>query len=166
MREKRDKEDSEPSSEIEGSQTDATVAIGNATVDEISQRTAEILVERSASDHPITIVSQYRGPIPPATEMERLERIHPGTADRIITMAENEQKHVHEMQKQMLVINEKTVWRGQVFGLTIGVVAIVAGAATAMMGQEIAGGFIGTGGVAALVWAFLYRSPQEIESNS
>lgn len=38
----------------------------------------------------------YQGPVPPPAIMERLERIVPGAADRIITMAEKDQAASHE----------------------------------------------------------------------
>ena len=53
---------------------------------------------------------------------------------------------------------------GQFFGLVIGLAALGAGAYTAVNGHPVTGGFIGTGGVVALVTAFIYgraSQPQE-----
>lgn len=44
---------------------------------------------------------------------------------------------------------------GQFFGLTIGCVAIIAGAYTAVNGAQVAGAFIGTAGVTGLVAVFV-----------
>ena len=45
---------------------------------------------------------------------------------------------------------------GQIFGLVIGIVAIVGGVVAALNGAEWPGGLIGTGGVATLVAVFVY----------
>lgn len=37
-------------------------------------------------------------PIPPASELKEYEHVVPGSADRIIAMAENEQRHRHRME--------------------------------------------------------------------
>jgi len=39
------------------------------------------------------------GPLPCSEEMENYEKVQPGSADRIIGMAEKEQIHRHEMDK-------------------------------------------------------------------
>ncbi len=49
------------------------------------------------------------------------------------------------------------VKRGQIFGFCIGLFTIAVGAYAAMSGAELAGGFIGTGGVVALVSVFLFN---------
>ncbi len=48
-------------------------------------------------------VLSYRGPLPLAEEIERYESVVPGSADRIIKMAENQQGHRHK-------IEDRTVW--------------------------------------------------------
>jgi hypothetical protein len=45
---------------------------------------------------------------------------------------------------------------GQFLGFTIAVITIICGTYAATHGAEIAGGFIGTGGVASLVTVFIY----------
>ncbi|WP_254908530.1 DUF2335 domain-containing protein [Halomonas citrativorans] len=40
----------------------------------------------------------YSGPLPPSSEMERYESIMPGAADRILFMAEQQQKHRHDQE--------------------------------------------------------------------
>ncbi|MHB8129171.1 MAG: DUF2335 domain-containing protein [Mobilitalea sp.] len=40
----------------------------------------------------------YEGPLPPASEFERYERVCPGAADRILSMAENEEAHRHRTE--------------------------------------------------------------------
>lgn len=82
-------------------------------------------------------------------------------------MAEREQEHRHKMQEklvdsQILDIRQERSERrlGQLFGLIIGVVAILAGAVTVILGESIAesvaGGFLGSSGVAGIVSVFVF----------
>ena len=81
-------------------------------------------------------------------------------------MAEREQEHGHKMQEKLVDAQildkkqERTEKRlGQIFGLTIGVVAILAGSATVVLNSsiagEVAGGLIGSSRVIGLVSVFV-----------
>ncbi len=129
-------------------------------------------VRSALHDHPqappaVTVerheVQAFSGPVPSPEVLDKYEKILPGAADRIITMAELEQSHRHECENKALrqnIENHKArnleVARGQRYGLVIGLTAIAAGAALAFNGHGLPGGFIGTGGVIGLVAAFLY----------
>ena len=108
---------------------------------------------------------RFTGPIPPPDIMEQYEKTLPGSADRIIKMAENQGEHRQLLEKQGLSFSNCAVRRGQIFGLVIGIVAIVTGGYTALSGAPIPGGFIGTAGVVGLVSVFVIGSnrkpPQE-----
>ncbi len=78
-------------------------------------------------------------------------------------MAEEEAAHRRKEESRALdadIENLKSTNRetmgGQLSALIIAVVTVVAGSVTAINGAEMAGGFIGTGGVASLVAVFIY----------
>jgi uncharacterized membrane protein len=78
-------------------------------------------------------------------------------------MAEAEAAHRHKMENKVLEADIEIGKReyaerriGQFFGLIIGLAALGAGTFTAVNGHPISGGVIGTGGVVALVTAFIY----------
>lgn len=48
----------------------------------------------------------HSGPLPPAAELKRYEEALPGIAERIVSMAEAQQKHRHKMEEKDLSINE------------------------------------------------------------
>ncbi len=60
-------------------------------------------------------------PLPPAQELEALERIQPGIAHRILQLAENEQAMRHE-QKRALMELEKKNQRSLNFNVRLGLV--------------------------------------------
>ncbi len=108
---------------------------------------------------------QFQGPIPPPEILSNYEQLQPGAADRILAMAESETRHRQEMERMALTAEvkgltseAKDTQRGQYCGLTIGIVAILSGTYAAVNGAPWAGGFIGTGGVVALVSAFYWRT--------
>lgn len=71
------------------------------------------------SGHLIRAEAVYmrQGPLPEAHEMEHYERVLPGSADRILSMAENEVSHRHTMDS-----------RGQIIGTGLPVFFILLGA--------------------------------------
>ena len=116
-------------------------------------------------------VAVYQSPLPPVQELESLKNVDPTFPERLLAMAEKEQGHKHAMERQLIEINEKTIrenqrlfGRGQLLGFTIGIVTVVAGSITGIMGAPLAGGFIGTGGVVALAATFIYGSRQHPSS--
>ncbi len=115
-------------------------------------------------------VKAYSGPVPSPEVLKQYEQIAPGFAERLLSMAEQEQTHRHECERRALEQNienhrarNQERARGQHYGLAIGLSAITAGSALAFNGHGLPGGFIGTGGVIGLVVAFLYshRKPAE-----
>jgi uncharacterized membrane protein len=106
--------------------------------------------------------SSFFSPIPPPGILDKYDQILPGATDRILRMAEKEQAHRHEMQGK-LVESQVSDFRqersekrlGQIFGFSIGVVSIIAGSVTAILGEPLAGGIIGSTGVVGLVSVFV-----------
>ncbi len=74
----------------------------------------------------------YSGPIPPPAMLEEYNRIVPGSADRILRMAEDQTTHRHALA------------------------ALALAAYAIHLGQVGAGTFIGTTSFAALITAFIY----------
>lgn len=136
--------------------------------EEVSAQESNVAPQpRNSSLSPqISASVQFTGPIPHPGILEQYNRILPSAADRIISMAEREEEHRHKMQEKLIdsqILDkkqERTEKRlGQIFGLTIGVVAILAGSATVVLNSsiagEVAGGFIGSSGVIGLVSVFV-----------
>jgi hypothetical protein len=65
--------------------------------------------------------AQRRGPLPPPSELEKIDQIIPGGADRLLRMAEKEQAHRIEDAK-----------RGQYLGWSLAAGAVIAAAAVSL----------------------------------
>ena len=70
-----------------------------------------------------------------------------------------------DFKSRSLEISSQEVRRGQVFGLSIGCVALVCGLITAWIGHPVAGTLLGSGTILGLVSAFLYgrKTPHRID---
>lgn len=95
--------------------------------------------------------TEFSGPLPPADELEKYERVSPGAAERIIAMAERESSHRHTS-----VDNEyKEASKGQNCAVIIGALAIICGTIAGISGAQWTGSMIGGLGMVGLVSAFI-----------
>ena len=113
-----------------------------------------------------TIVRQeqtiaYSGPIPHPSDLAKYEQILPGAAERILAMAEKQSEHRQALESKVIESGIRKSERGLVFGLVIGVTALLVGGLCALLGKEIAASFIGGGGIVGLVSVFVVGSQQQ-----
>lgn len=104
----------------------------------------------------------HTGPLPHPSVLSEYDRIHPGFAERIMSLAEKESEHRHNLEKQSIEVEMEDhrqqnieIRIGQIFAFSIGVITILAGSYTAINGAQIAGSLIGTAGVAGLASVFI-----------
>ena len=104
----------------------------------------------------------FSGPLPPPELLGRYKSMCPGSADRIITLAEREAEHRRSIEHAVVAAevqqgqrDSREAQRGQYCALAITLSAIAAGAYTALSGHEIAGSIIGVGGIGSIVTTFL-----------
>lgn len=89
---------------------------------------------------------QYSGPLPPPEMLQGFEQVLPGAAERIFSMVEQEQKHVHALQERSLAIDEQNVRgayrlasRGQILGFVVVFASLLIGALLLYLGKDISG---------------------------
>jgi uncharacterized membrane protein len=71
---------------------------------------------------------------------------------------ERAEENAHQLAMRRLELEAEAMRRGQRFGLTIGIVAVLAGTTAVALGASLAGGFIGGGGVIGLVAVFVAQN--------
>jgi uncharacterized membrane protein len=101
-----------------------------------------------------TISKSHSGPIPSAEEMELLERVLPGAADRCFGMAEREQNHRHDCDKQIIEKEFAFRSRGQWMALGAVVLLLAAVAYLAFLGDTKSAAALGAATLVGLVAAF------------
>ncbi len=105
----------------------------------------------------------YSGPLPPPEVLKRFDEIVPGSAERIITMAEEQSIHRKNLEKQVIYSDiSRSKW-GQILGFVIAIVGLGVSGVVAIYGNAIAGSIIGVGTLASLVSVFMYGSKSRVE---
>lgn len=104
----------------------------------------------------------FTGPLPPPGFLQRYEEISPGLAERLVRYAEGEAEHRRAVEKLIVETQcgesrayHAEVKRGQVCAVVITLAALAAGAYTAVNGQPLAGGVLGTAGVTGIVMSLV-----------
>ena len=101
----------------------------------------------------ITQIAYYSGPVPHPTMFASYQKTLPGSADRLLTLAENEQK----IRKQDNAQNQKNdrlrIW----FSFIVSLVLVIGAVYSISIGQAVAGCILGSFGLVGTIRAFLDR---------
>jgi uncharacterized membrane protein len=107
--------------------------------------------------------SIHSGPLPATQDYEGYERVLPGSANRILAMAEKEQTHRHGLDRvdfqqtdQLMKYDYAAFSRGQWMGFGIAVLLIGIGTAFVLLDKPVAAAVAGSfGAVSAIATAIL-----------
>lgn len=99
---------------------------------------------------------EFSGPLPPPAFIEKYDNIIPNGAERILALVEKQQSHRHELEKKVIYSDVLNSRLGIFFAFLISITGISAGTWLGANGYELAGGFIGIGGVGSIVATFIY----------
>ena len=103
-------------------------------------------------------VESFSGPLPHPDILRKFNEIVPGSADRIIKMAEEQSSHRKDLERKVIDSNiSRSKW-GQILGFIIAIAGLAVSCIVAIYGNAIAGGIIGVGTLASLVSVFMYGS--------
>jgi uncharacterized membrane protein len=158
------------------SQSDAEAVVGPAPTTESKLASVQPITvnqpPKANSPKLISKVEQFSGPMPPPALLSHYEDICPGSADRMLRMAEQEAEHRRKTEEK--IVNAQIEYSnkhfaearcGQICALLITLSALAAGVYTAVNGHEIAGSVIGVGGIGGIVTTFIFgrrdKQPQE-----
>lgn len=83
--------------------------------------------------------SHFSGPLPPAEEIGKYEKVLPGLADRIVTMAENQSSHRQVIEKRIISFDILKGIMGQVFAFIIIMTTIIGGIYLIYSGKTLVG---------------------------
>lgn len=100
--------------------------------------------------------SQYQGPLPPASEMRAYEDVLPGSANRILQMAERQAAHRQQLEKTAVDGGSRRSWWGLWLGFGISVIVIAASVVLVLAGHNGAGIALASIDIATLAGVFVY----------
>ena len=89
--------------------------------------------------------------------MAQYEKTLPGSADRIIAMAEMQNKHRREMEKTDLPVQHKQFKRGQKYSLIIGILGLAATTVLGLCGHDVVAAIIGSITIGSILASFFIK---------
>ncbi len=98
---------------------------------------------------------QMSGPLPPPELLTKYNDAVPGAADRIITMAEEQQRHTHKMQEIDLTEAAADLKRGKHIGVVVVALAFIVCGYAIYEGAFDVARWVGTTTVLGLVGAYV-----------
>lgn len=84
-------------------------------------------------------IEATNGPIPPPSMLAGYEKALPGGADRIVSMAESQQSHRHEIEKMVIASNIANERLGTIAGGLLAVLGLVGSFSLLLLGKSIEG---------------------------
>lgn len=108
----------------------------------------------------IMVQQHFSGPIPPPEILSGYEQIHPGFADRIISMAEKQSAHRQGLEKIRVESEIKDSRLGVIFAFLMGISCLIAAILISVFSKDNAGvfigGVVGVTGIGSIVGTFIY----------
>lgn len=101
--------------------------------------------------------ASFSGPLPPPSMYKGYEEVLPGSAERILTMAEKEQEHRITWESKALNVMEREVFLGQWFGLGIALCCIIAAVFLAASGYQWVASILAGVSAVGLVGRFITK---------
>jgi uncharacterized membrane protein len=105
--------------------------------------------------------AQFSGPLPPPALLEHYDAIHPGAADRIIRMAEEQGAHRREMEKLTVKADILGQRWGLVLGFVLAMTIVIGGIWLISKGMAVSGLVAIIGAIAGPVGVFVYGKHQQ-----
>lgn len=116
-----------------------------------SSATNHLSIKQTAFQH-------YQGPLPKPQDLHDYDQIVPGSAERIISLLEEQVKHRQGLEQSVIRSDISNSKAGLILGFIISVIAIIAGSICIWHGDTVGGTIIGGPAVPALVGVFVYGS--------
>lgn len=101
--------------------------------------------------------ASFSGPLPPPSMYGEYNRVHSGTAERILAMAEKEQQHRITTERTALAASVQSSKLGQYFGFALAVLCIGGAVFLGSGGHTVAAGVLVCASAIGLVGRFLNR---------
>ena len=135
--------------------TDKDASSSQAKEIEVGQTEVRSIVHQELS---VARSDFFSGPLPHPGHLREYEKILPGSADRVIKMAEEQAQHRRQLETLISASNTKLEGRGQIFGFVIAMTALIGGGYIMASGQSVGGAAVAISAVAGLSGLFFWKS--------
>ena len=134
----------------------------------IDSQEPEVVEKEAAAVRKVVVQAikeEFSGPIPHPDIIEKYERILPGSADRIITMAEKQAAHRQSMEKKMIESESRDGLLGIIFAFLLGMGCLIACIVVVCLVPKnagaIAGAFLGVTGIGSITTGFIQSARRQ-----
>jgi len=143
-------------------QDDQELSESEYDVENVKEKTDAELISMMTS-----IQETYSGPLPHPSILKGYEDVLPGSADRILQMAENEADHRHKMDNKIITSRSRDSFLGVIFGFIISAIGVGGGVYLVATGTAGVGAAITAMSLSSLVGVFIYgtRESQKQSQN-
>jgi len=128
-------------------------------------KASEPPVVQQSQDPPVKVArevqvqpSSWSGPLPAPADLQRLEEIAPGAANRILTISEKQADHRIDMERTLVNHALKRGHWGLVAGFVLSAMVILGGIFLISGGHDWAGGILISMNLVGLASVFVYGS--------
>ncbi len=111
--------------------------------------------KQSAIRKAVTHKISYSGPLPPAEQMSVYEKILPGSAERILAMAEKQSEHRQSLEYNLVKSSIFDAKLGLTFGFIIVLISILSSSFLIYFGKS-SGVWLGSLSLVSLLSIFVY----------
>lgn len=133
--------------------TDGSIEESDPSVTKISPEDLDDLPEKVRSA--VVQASRFSGPLPPPDLYEEYEKVLPGSADRILAMAEKEQSQRHTFEDKMLVQHSGEIKLGQKMGGFVAIICVGGAVVCAISGELVGAVILISTPIVSLVYQFI-----------
>lgn len=109
----------------------------------------------------------FAGPLPHPDILAAYDKVHPGLADRIVSMAENQAGHRQSLEYVVVRGGSKREWAGLAAGWSIAISFLAGAVYLGSIGEPLLAAFIGGFDMLGIVYVFVLGEPRkkkELES--
>lgn len=101
------------------------------------------------------VSKSHKGPIPSAEELEHLEQVLQGSANRCFEMAEREQSHRHSLENNLVTREFDLRGRGQLLAIFALILLLIVVAFLAYLGDTVSAAALGGATIVGVVAIFV-----------
>jgi uncharacterized membrane protein len=118
-------------------------------------------MQASGAQLRVQAMARFSGPLPPPEALERYNQILPGSAERLIAMAESQHSHRQELEKHVIHSNVSAQRLGTILGFIVAMTVIIGGVYLVHEGKSGEGLAAILTALAALVGVFVYSKYEQ-----
>lgn len=104
---------------------------------------------------------EFSGPIPPPAILERYEKLIPGAAERILSMAEKQSSHRQAMEKRIIYSETFQAKAGMFFAFLIVIAALIIGGYLSLKNSPVSGLISLIAAIGVIVTTFMLKRSAE-----